>query len=72
MAVVVRPEVILALRKLRSKERATRIGLSEQHLSPPEPGKARGVPVPTLEAICRELDCGPGGPLACVEDEPAS
>ncbi|MEM7571237.1 MAG: helix-turn-helix transcriptional regulator [Pseudomonadota bacterium] len=60
MAIIVRLDVMLALRKMTSRELAGRIGLSEQNLSMLRSGKARGVRFGTLEAICRELECQPG------------
>jgi len=60
MAIIVRLDVMLALRKMTSRQLATRIGISEQNLSLLRSGKVRGVRFNTLEAICRELDCQPG------------
>jgi putative transcriptional regulator len=60
MPIIVRLDVMLARRKMTSRELATRIGLSEQNLSLLRSGKVRGVRFNTLEAICRELDCQPG------------
>jgi len=60
MAIIVRLDVMLALRKMTSRQLATRIGISEQNLSLLRSGKVRGVRFNTLEAICKELDCQPG------------
>ena len=60
MAIIVRLDVMLALRKMTSRQLATRIGISEQNLSLLRSCKVRGVRFNTLEAICRELDCQPG------------
>ncbi|MEN0001339.1 MAG: helix-turn-helix transcriptional regulator [Pseudomonadota bacterium] len=68
MAIVVRLDVMLALRKMTSRELAAQIGLSEQNLSMLRSGKARGVRFNTLEAICRVLDCQPGELLEYVPD----
>ena len=69
MAIVVRLDVMLALRKMKSKELAARIGISEQNLSLLRQGKVKGVRFETLDKICRELDCTPGDLLDHV-DEP--
>lgn len=69
MAIVVRLDVILALRKMTSRELAARIGIAEQNVSTLRSGRARGVRFATLEAICRELDCQPGDLFELVEDE---
>jgi putative transcriptional regulator len=56
----VRLDVMLATRKMKSKDLAARIGISEQNLSLLKSGKVRGVRFETLAAICKELDCQPG------------
>jgi putative transcriptional regulator len=53
-------EGMLARRKMRSKELAERIGITEQNVSLLKSGKVKGVRFDTLEAICRALDCQPG------------
>jgi putative transcriptional regulator len=60
MAIIVRLDVMLALRKVRSKELAADIGITEANLSLLKSGKVKGIRFATLEAICKELDCQPG------------
>ncbi len=60
MPIITRLDVMLARRKMTSKELAQRIGISEQNLSLLRSGKVKGVRFGTLEAICKELDCQPG------------
>lgn len=60
MAIIVNLDVMLARRKMRSKELAERIGITEQNVSLLKSGKVKGVRFDTLEAICRTLDCQPG------------
>ncbi len=69
MAIIVRLDVMLALRKMRSKELAERIGITEQNLSLLKSGKVRGVRFETLGAICRELDCQPADLLEYSPDD---
>ena len=69
MAIIVNLDVMLAKRKMRSKELAERIGITEQNLSLLKSGKVRGVRFETLSAICRELKCQPGDLLEWVEGE---
>lgn len=64
MPIVVTLDVMLARRKMRSRELAERIGISEQNLSLLKSGKVKGVQFETLEKICRELDCQPGDLLS--------
>ncbi|WP_421706644.1 helix-turn-helix domain-containing protein [Algihabitans sp.] len=60
MPIVVRLDVMLAKRKMTSRDLAARIGIAEQNLSLLKSGKVRGVRFNTLEAICAALDCQPG------------
>ena len=64
MPVVVNLDVMLARRKVRSKELAEAIGITESNLSLLKSGKVKGVRFSTLAAICRYLDCEPGDILA--------
>jgi len=64
MAIIVTLDVMLARRKMRSKELAARIGITEQNLSLLKSGKVKGVRFQTLEQICQALGCQPGDLLA--------
>lgn len=65
---------MLARRKMRSKDLAARIGISEQNLSLLKSGKVQGVRFRTLAAICEALQCQPGDILQSVsgDDRPES
>ena len=58
--IIVHLDVLLARRKVRSKELAERVGVSEQALSMIKTGKIKGIRFSTLIAICDALDCQPG------------
>jgi putative transcriptional regulator len=58
--IVVQLDVMLAKRKMRSKELAERIGFTEANISLLKSGKVKGVRFETLEKICEVLDCQPG------------
>jgi putative transcriptional regulator len=60
MAIVVRLDVMLAMRKMKSKELAEAIGMAEQNVSMLRQGKVKGIRFDTLEKICDVLDCKPG------------
>ena len=60
MAIVVNLDVMLARRKMRSRELAERVGITEQNISLLKSGKVRGVRFDTLAAICEVLQCQPG------------
>ena len=66
MPIVVNLDVMLAKRKMRSRELAERIGITEQNLSLLKSGKVRGVRFETLSAICEVLECQPGELLQFV------
>ncbi|HIY79283.1 MAG TPA: helix-turn-helix transcriptional regulator [Candidatus Olsenella excrementavium] len=68
--IVLRLDRMLADRKMRSKELAEKIGLTEVNLSRIKCGKISAVRFSTLDAICRELGCQPGDILEYVPDEP--
>ncbi len=60
MTIIVNLDVMLARRKMRSRELAERVGITEQNISLLKSGKVRGVRFDTLEAICQVLQCQPG------------
>ena len=68
MAIVVNLDVMLARRKMRSKELAERIGITEQNVSLLKSGKVKGIRFDTLARICDALDCQPGDILEYVPD----
>lgn len=67
--IVLRLDRVLADRKMRSKELAEKIGLTEVNLSRIKCGKISAVRFSTLDAICRELGCQPGDILEYVPDD---
>ena len=69
MPIVVNLDVMLARRKMRSKELAERIGLTEQNVSLLKSGKVKGVRFDTLERICAVLACQPGDILEYRPDD---
>jgi putative transcriptional regulator len=62
--IVVTLDVMLARRKMRSRELAERVGITEANLSLLKSGKVRGVRFDTLARICEVLQCQPGELLA--------
>ncbi len=69
MPIVVNLDVMLARRKVKSKDLAAAIGITESNLSLLKGGHVRGVRFATLEAICRFLDCQPGDILEYIPKE---
>lgn len=60
MPIVVRLDVMLALRKVKSKDLAAAVGITEANLSLLKSGKVKGIRFSTLAAICDYLQCKPG------------
>ena len=60
MAIVVNLDVMMARRKIRGRDLAARIGITEQNLSLLKSGRVRGVRFETLEKLCAALQCQPG------------
>ncbi|HEV7323260.1 MAG TPA: helix-turn-helix transcriptional regulator [Ensifer sp.] len=60
MPIVVNLDVMLAKRKIRSRDLAEQVGITEQNISLLKSGKVKGVRFDTLEKICAVLDCQPG------------
>ncbi|WP_242203786.1 helix-turn-helix domain-containing protein [Aestuariivivens insulae] len=59
MPIIVNLDIMLAKRKMKSKELAGLIGITEANLSILKSGKAKAIRFSTLEAICIALDCQP-------------
>jgi putative transcriptional regulator len=68
MAIIVNLDVMLAKRKMKSKELAEIIGITTANLSILKSGKAKAIRFSTLEAICKALDCQPSDILEYVND----
>lgn len=60
MEIIINLDVMMARRKMKLKDLAARIGISEQNLSMIKTGKVKGVRFETLSKICDVLDCQPG------------
>lgn len=60
MEIVVRLDVMLARRKMKSRELAESVGITEQNISLLKSGKVKGIRFETLAKICAVLECQPG------------
>jgi len=67
MEIVVTLDVVMAKRKISSKELAEKLGITEANLSLLKRGKVKGVRFQTLVAICEHLECQPGDLLEARE-----
>tara|TARA_R110001592_G_scaffold166461_3_gene401542 strand:+ start:728 stop:937 length:210 start_codon:yes stop_codon:yes gene_type:complete len=58
--IIVRLDVMLARRKMKAKDLAEHIGITEANLSLLRTGKVKGVRFETLAKLCDALECTPG------------
>ena len=63
MAIIVNLDVMMAKTKMSSSELAEKIGITNANLSILKTGKGKAIRFSTLEAICKVLECQPGGIL---------
>ena len=68
MPIIVNLDVMLARRKMKSKDLAEIVGITTANLSILKSGKAKAIRFSTLESICKALDCQPSDILEYVED----
>lgn len=71
MPIIVNLDVMLAKRKMRSRELSEKIGITEQNVSLLKSGKVRGMRFETLEKLCEVLECQPGDILEFRKAESA-
>lgn len=69
MPIIMNIDVMLAKRKMQSKELAEKLDITPANLSILKTGKAKGIRFDTLEGICKILDCQPGDILEYVPDK---
>ena len=66
MTIVVTLDEMLLRRKVKSRDLAAHVGITEANLSLLKSGKVKGVRFETLSAICEYLQCQPGDLLVWV------
>ena len=69
MPIVITVDRLLHDRKMKAKDLAAVIGVSETHMSLFRSGKVRGVRFSTLAKLCAALDCQPGDLLGYIEGD---
>lgn len=69
--IIVNLDKVLCEKKVRSKDLAARIDLSENNLSRIKTGNIRAIRFSTLNNLCRELGCRPGDLLDYIPDDDA-
>ena len=69
MAIIITLDVMLAKRKLKSKDLAALLNVTEANLSKLKSGNVKGVKLATLNKICTILDCKPADLIEFIPDE---
>lgn len=69
MAIIVKLDVVMAERKVKSKELAAYMDLAETNLSLFKSGKMKGIRFENLDKMCKFLKCKPGDIIDYVDDE---
>lgn len=69
MPIIVNLDVMMARRKMKMKDLADEIGISQTNLSLLKNSHVRGIRFNTLEKLCEVLQCQPGDLLEYKEDE---
>lgn len=60
MAIIVNLDVMMAKRKISSKELAEKVGITQANLSILKTNKGKAIRFSTLNKICEVLNCKPG------------
>ena len=63
MGIIVNLDIVLAKRKMKLKDLAHKVGISNVNLSILKQGKGKAIRFSTLASICEALDCQPGDVL---------
>lgn len=69
MSIQVNLDMLLVKRKMKSKDLAEAVGITDANLSILKTGKAKAIRFSTLEALCRILSCQPGDLLEYIPDD---
>lgn len=68
MPIIINVDVMLAKRKMQSKDLAEKLDITPANLSILKTGKAKGIRFDTLALICKVLNCQPGDVLEYVAE----
>lgn len=70
MPIIVQLDLMLARRKVKSRDLAAHVGITEANMSLLKQGKVKGIRFETLAKICEYLECQPGDLLVYVPSPP--
>ncbi|WP_433587471.1 helix-turn-helix domain-containing protein [Providencia alcalifaciens] len=60
MPITIHLDILMVERKIKSKDLALELGITEANLSLLKNGKVKGIKFSTLEKLCEILNCTPG------------
>lgn len=69
MPILINLDVMLAKRKMSVTELSEKVGITMANISILKNGKAKAIRLPTLDGICKALDCQPGDILEYKADK---
>lgn len=69
MGIIITLDSILKDKKMKAKELAELVNITEANLSILRSGKARAIRFTTLSSLCSVLDCQPGDILKYTDDD---
>lgn len=72
MPIIVQLDIMLARRKVKSKDLAEHVGITEANMSLLKQGRVKGVRFDTLEKICDYLQCQPADLLVYEPEVPVT
>lgn len=68
MGIIINLDIVLAKRKMKSKELAEIIDITAANLSILKSGRAKAIRFSTLEKICKALNCQPSDLIEYTDD----
>jgi putative transcriptional regulator len=69
--IIIDLDVMMAKRKMKLKDLAQKVDITDQNLSILKTGKAKAIRLSTLNALCEFLDCQPGDLLKYEKENPS-
>ena len=68
MAIYIDLDLLLVKKKMKLKDLADKVGITQANMSILKTGKAKAIRLQTLDAICKALACTPGELLRYEEE----
>lgn len=69
MAIIINVDVMLAKRKMQSKDLAKKIGITPRNFSLLKTNKIKAIRLSTMDSICKALECQPGDLFSFIDED---